>query len=183
MIRYLGNSTINWTEVIKDLELQSPAEIGPKHKEGDPIPGLDKVINLWKDAEYKTLGEGGTVGWDMFYPGQNFDTDIVDQFIKEFNLQEIISKVHSAWISRIHPGHFAPMHWDVQDDEEKLAFQPDIVRFHCHISPPQFGHIFIVEDQCFYNQQQGASYQWTSRKAWHAGTNCGLKPKYLFNLW
>jgi hypothetical protein len=183
MIKYLGNSKIDWTTVIRDLESQAPAEIGPKHKEGDPIPGLKEVVNLWNNAEYKTVAQGGTVGWDMFYPGQNFDADIVDQFINEFNLKELIPKVHTAWISRIHPGHFAPMHWDVQDNEEQLATEPDYVRFHCHIGAPEFGHIFIVDNECLYNQTQGSSYQWDSRKAWHAGTNCGLVPKYIFNLW
>jgi hypothetical protein len=183
MIKYLGNSSIDWASVIKDLEAQVPAEVGPKHKEGDPIPGLGEVIDLWNNAEYKTLEHGGTVGWDMFYPGQNFDSKIIDQFIDEFNLHKLIPTVHTAWISRIHPGHFAPMHWDVQDNESQLATQPDYVRFHCHMGTPEFGHVFIVDDQCLYNQTQGASYQWDSRKAWHAGTNCGLVPKYIFNLW
>jgi hypothetical protein len=51
------------------------------------------------------------------------------------------------------------------------------------MSKPQFGHIFIVENNCLYNQEQGATYKWSGRKLWHAGTNCGLVPKYIFNIW
>jgi hypothetical protein len=69
------------------------------------------------------------------------------------------------------------------DNEEELSTQPDRIRFHCHIMPPTWGHVLIVDNQCFYNQPIGSVYKWSSRKLWHAGTNCGLVPKYLFNIW
>ncbi len=178
MIRYIGNcsSLINWDLVIKDLEDQQPAYIGPKHKQGDPIPELTEVTDLWNRAGYKTVKEGGTVAWDMFFPGDNFDPKLLDRFADFVGAPGYTT----AWISRIWPGHFAPQHWDVNDNESAL---PDIRRFHCHIGHPEFGHVFIADQQCFYNQAQGATYEWSSRKLWHAGTNCGLTPKYILNFW
>lgn len=169
MIEYVGVCPIDWQQLINHLETQQPY-IGPKHKEGDNIPGLNEVTDLWKKAGY-----GPTVQWDMFYPGDHFDNKIVEEFAKWVG----ITSYTNAWVSRIHPGYFAPQHWDVQDNEPL----PDTIRYHCHMSKPQFGHILIVEDKCLYNQEQGTVYKWNSRKAWHAGTNCGLVPKYIFNIW
>jgi len=90
---------------------------------------------------------------------------------------------NTAWISRIHPGKMAPLHWDVHDNEAQFMLEPDKIRFHCHITQPAFGHAVLVDNQCFYNQPQGATYKWDSRRYWHAGVNAGLGPKYLFNFW
>jgi len=169
MITFVGICPINWQLLITHLETQTP-HIGPKHKASDNIPGLSEVTDLWNKAGY-----GSSVQWDMFYPGEHFDNKIVEQVVEWTGMQSYTN----AWVSRIHPGYFAPIHWDVQDDEPL----PDTVRFHIHMSTPQFGHVFIAENTCFYNQQQGATYKWTSRKSWHAGTNCGLVPKYIFNIW
>lgn len=169
MIEYKGSCPIDWQQLIEHLETQTP-EVGPKHKAGDNIPGLKEVTDMWDKAGY-----GTSVQWDMFYPGIHFNNNIVEQFVKWSGL----TSYTNAWVSRIHPGYFAPIHWDVQDDEPL----PDTVRYHVHMSKPQFGHIFIAEDTCLYNQPQGSVYKWSSRKAWHAGTNCGLVPKYIFNIW
>ena len=59
----------------------------------------------------------------------------------------------------------------------------DKLRYHCHIGKPVPGHIFIAHDRALYNQPQGTTYCWKSRKLWHAGSNVGLEPKYLLNLW
>ena len=186
MIKYLGNSSdiIDWNEVIAGLERcghdSHPGPFsGPTHKAGDPIPRLNEVTDLWIKAGYKSIEEGGTVQWDMFFPGIHFDQSIVDKFAKQYNIEQY----EDAWISRIHPGRFAPIHWDVNDDEAMLLALPDRKRWHCHIGKPEFGHIFVVADQCLYNQEQGAAYEWDDRRYWHAGTNCGVVPKYLFNLW
>lgn len=180
MIKLVGVcDTINWDQVIADIADQKPAYIGPKHKAGDPIPGLDEVTDLWNRAGYKTPDQGGTVSWDMFFPGVNFEQSIADKFAEYIGLESI----NSCWISRIHPGFFAPIHWDVNDNEAEYDKQPDKLRWHCHIGKPAFGHVFIAEDKCLYNQPQGTTYQWSSRKLWHAGTNCGLTPKYILNIW
>lgn len=180
MIKHIGIcDIIDWNDLIKQLENTSPTYVGPSHKEGDPIPGLEEVTDIWKRANFKTVHEGGNVGWDMFVSGHSFSKEIPEKFCEFVGLKSY----NSCWISRIHIGHFSPWHWDVNDDEVELSRRTDIRRFHCHISPPAHGHILIVENQCFYNQQQGSVYEWPSRKSWHAGMNSGLTPKYLFNIW
>lgn len=184
-VEYVGNcgpsvgDIIDWRKVISDIEHQTPAYIGPSHKRGDTIPGLDDVINKWDTAGYKLFRDGGTVEWDMFLPDVNFPKEIVDKFAEFVGIEQW----SSAWISRINQGRMAPYHWDVHDDEEKLKLEPDRIRFHCHIGEPEFGHVLIVEDQVFYNQPRGSVFKWSSRTLWHAGINIGLKPKYLFNFW
>ncbi len=181
MIKRIGNCAdiIDWDSVIRHIEHQQPAYVGPSHKEGDPIPGLDGVTDMWKRAGLKTVKEGGTVEWDMFLVGVNFDQSVADKFAEFVG----IDNYNSCWISRINIGRFSPWHWDVHDNEIELSKRTDIKRFHCHIGKPAHGHILIVEDKCFYNQPQGEVYQWPARTSWHAGMNCGLVPKYLFNIW
>ena len=111
----------------------------------------------------------------MFIPGKQFDQSIVDAWNEFYGLD-----CKNVWISRIHPGRFAPIHWDVHDNEESI---PDCPRYHCHIGSPQWGHIFIAGNETFYNIPQGATYEWVDRKIWHAGTNCGVVPKYIWNAW
>lgn len=176
-VSYIGNCKhINWDSVIADCANTAPAYIGPSHKRGDTVPGLDPILDMWDAAEYKTVAEGGTVGWDMFLPGQQFDQSVIDKFVEFFE----IPSYKTAWISRINIGRFAPIHWDVHDDEATLG---DSRRYHCHIGKTEWGHVFIAEDKCFYGEEQGSTYRWDSRRYWHAGTNCGITPKYLLNLW
>ena len=40
-----------------------------------------------------------------------------------------------------------------------------------------------LSNETFYNIPQGATYEWVDRKIWHAGTNCGTVPKYIWNAW
>jgi hypothetical protein len=186
MIKFLGNCShiIDWDDVIANLErcdyTSDPGPFsGPEHKEGDDIPLLDEVVALWKKAGYRSTLEGGTVEWDMFFPGDHFDKSVVDKFVEFYKIE----KYDSAWISRLNPGKFSPWHWDVNNEEEKMLALPDRPRWHCHISKPAFGHVFVCEEHVFYGKQQGDAFEWDNRRRWHAGSNCGLVPKYQFNLW
>jgi hypothetical protein len=113
----------------------------------------------------------------MYLPINDFDKVIVDTFCNIVKIDCL-----SAWISRVRPGHFVPQHWDANDNEEVYNKIDNIVRFSCHISPPSFGHIFLLEDQLLYNQPQGTIVKWPSRTSWHGSFNIGLKNKYLFNI-
>lgn len=179
MIEFVGNCShiIDWQEVVDDLTNQTPGYIGPRHREDDPIKGISDIALLWKNAGYKLLHENGTAGWDMFFPNVNFSESIVNKFSEFVGINPI-----NAWISRVNPGMVAPWHWDANDNEEEYETIVGIKRFSCHISKPSPGHVFIVEDHCFYDQKQGDVYLWPSRKSWHGGANCGLVPKYLFNI-
>lgn len=186
MIKFLGNSNdiFKWDEVIAQLEQcgfdTNPGPFyGPTHKEGDNIPRLNEITSLWKEHGYRPVEEGGTVQWDMFFPGIHFDQSIVDKFIELYEVKEY----NSAWISRVHPGKMAPIHWDINDNEAEFYKLPDKPRWHAHISKPAFGHVFVLENELLCNREQGDVFWWDSRRLWHSGMNMGLVPKYQFNLW
>jgi hypothetical protein len=181
MLKYVGNcsSLINWNEVIKDCENTQPHYVGPSHKRGDNLPGLDAILDMWDAADLKVANNGGTIEWDMFLPGHQFDHTVVNKFCEFAG----IDYYKTAWISRVNIGRIAALHWDVHDDEDELSKVSGIRRFHCHIGKPEFGHVLIVENQCLYYQEQGNTYEWANRTDWHAGGNSGFAPKYLFNIW
>jgi hypothetical protein len=180
-MKYIGNclSIIDWDLVIKDCENTSPKYLGPSHSRQDNLPGLQEILDLWDLGGYKLSKDGGTVGWDMFIAGEQFDIAVVDKFCEFFE----IDSYKSAWISRVNVGRVVPLHWDINDEETELSKLSNLKRFHCHIGKPHHGHVLIVENQCLYWQEQGSTYEWVSRKSWHAGANGGLVPKFLFNLW
>lgn len=184
MKNFVGNCNhiIDWNAVIASIENQEPAYIGPRHKEGDvKAVGLNEVADVWNKAGYVPAYNGGNAGWDMFFPGHNFDQDVVTKFAEFVG----VPGVTNAWIARIRPGYVAPWHWDVTDDETTLSSKKDTIRFHCHIQTPEdsLGHSLILEDEIFYREQQGAVYKWPHRKSWHGASNCGIKPFYTFQFW
>jgi hypothetical protein len=176
MTEYIGNCNhiINWNKVIDDCDKSSA-----QNRPALDIKGIEEVSTPLLKAGYKTKSEGGTASWDMYYPEKNFSIEVVEQFCNFVGLKKYIS----AWISRVLPGDVAPWHWDIYENEKSLPPENTISRFHCHISAPEPGHVLIVENNCLYNQTQGAVYKWPSRKSYHAGSNCGLVPKYVFNIW
>jgi len=180
MIKFVGNTKkiFNWNNVIADLELQTPNFVGPSHSREDKLPGLDEILDMWGNFPIDYQKNGGEIGWDMFIPEQNFDKKLLDDFADFVGLTEY----NGGWISRLNPGMIVPLHWDVQDNENDIKNKV-FKRYHCHISPPEWGHVFFVEGVPFVQQDQGNVYKWNSRKLWHAGNNVGWKPKYLLNFW
>jgi hypothetical protein len=87
-----------------------------------------------------------------------------------------------VFVSEIKPGRMAPWHFDIDPNEEENKKKGNLIRFHLHLSKPENGHVFIVEKEIFYNIPQGNVYRWNNLSAWHAGTNCGIVPKYLFSF-
>jgi hypothetical protein len=181
MLEYVGNckDVIDWHSVIESIEDQQSAYIGPRHDVGHHVSGVEEVAKPLREAGYKMKHEGGNASWDMYLPGTNFDKKIAEKFCEWVGMSSYIN----AWISRVKPGDVAPWHWDITDDEKTLEHKKEIVRYHCHISPPAPGHVLIVEDHCLYNQETGATWKWPKRTSWHAGSNAGLVPKYIFNIW
>lgn len=180
-LKFVGNCShiIDWDTVIKDCENATPEYVGPSHSKEDNLPGLTEIITMWDNAGYKLAKDGGTIEWDMFMPGKQFDQSVVEQFCKFVGL----TSYTTAWVSRINVGRTTAMHWDVHDREVELSKLPDPLRYHCHIGRPQPGHVLLVDKECLYSQEQGATYLWPSRKSWHGGANAGFGPKYLFNIW
>ena len=179
MYKIIGNCSkeIDWQAVINLLEITEPEYIGPRHRANDDIIGIDEIVKKWDDSGYVLYEDGGNAQWDMFIPGNQFDHNIVDYFCHIVGI-----KCLSAWISRVRPGNFVPQHWDANDNEEYYNSMDKIVRFHCHIGTPEFGHIFLLEDQIITGLEQGTIVQWPDRKSWHGSCNLGIKNKYLFNI-
>lgn len=173
-INYIGNcsSIINWSDIINQIKDQEPGYVGPRQNWDDPE--IKFIADVWKAAGYKPVREGGSAEWSMYFPEQHFSIDVVEQFaifagMKSWN---------SAWISKVLPGHCAPWHVDLQVPNK---CKPD--RIHCHIDTPDSGHILIIDDQHILNPKQGDTYRWTDTKLWHAASNIGKKPNYLFNIY
>lgn len=180
MSKYIGNCNhcIDWNSLILTLSTASPAYTGPRHSGADDIIGIKDIQKKWDDAGYVLHSSNGSAGWDMFFPGKQFEVSYVSRFAEFVGMR----KVESAWVSRVNPGMMTPLHWDANDSEEEYAKLPDMARFSCNISSPQAGHVLVVDDECLYMQPQGSVWQWNSRKSWHAGANFGYTPKYLFNI-
>lgn len=170
--------TIDWTALIKSLENQKPAYVGPRHDVGDPVPGVDEVVGNLRKAGYTHGLDGGSASWDMFLPFTNFSEEIALEFAAWAGLDGYTN----CWISRILPGYMAPWHWDVTDDENTLKYE-NHVRYHVNIGEYDPAHVFIIEDVCLHGQPQGATWKWPSRTSYHCGMNGGLSAKYLFNFW
>ena len=179
MCEYIGKcDTIDWNALLETLKDQEPAYVGPRHRAGDPAPGIDDVAKMWDNAGYKMVVDGGSAGWDMLLPGINFPVEIALDFAKWVGLDNYTN----CWISRIHPGNVAPWHWDVTDDEATLN-KTVKHRYHCLINKPEPGHVLLVEDKAFYMGDQGSVWKWPDRKSWHGAANCGFTPWYSFHFW
>lgn len=180
MTNFFGNCNhlINWDQVIKEIESNEPAYVGPRHREGDPVEGVDEVVGNLRKAGYRARTDGGNAGWDMYIAGVNFD----DRVVKKFSEFVGLDGYTNAWIARVLPGDMAPWHWDITDDEETLS-KANPIRYHCHIQPSINGHLLVVENDFFYNTKQGDVFKWPNRKSWHCAANCSYVPFYIFNFW
>lgn len=132
-----------------------------------------EVIELWDHAGYDLK----QIEWYDYYPGTHIDIEIEQKFAELIN---VIPR--RTFISELYPGRCVPYHWDVEDNEKEWLAQGSLERYVCFIDKPQVGHAFILEDEMFYNIDQHNVYQWDNYRNWHAGTNCGSEPYYLFHM-
>jgi hypothetical protein len=182
--KFIGNCSkvINWDEVIAILLSQTASTIAPMFGIGyndDCLPDeiarsddFQENLKLWKNAGYKSVNEGGSAEWHMFYPGVNFDESIVNKFVNFFK----IPIVNRCWISMILPGKCAPWHVD------QHILPKNSPRYHCHIGNHDIGHVLMIDNDYFIKTNQGDTYLWNDVYAWHSGFNAGRTPKFLFNL-
>jgi len=174
--KFIGNCNHleDWDTLIKTLSVNDGISITP-----DPIkwkldtPGYTEIYKNWNDAKFNTQA----IEWINYYPGVHYSNDVT---LKLSNYLKMIPL--RSWISRINPGYFAPWHWDVDDNELEYLKKGYPKRISCFIEKPVHGHIFIVEDEYLFNQEQGTIYQWADYKNWHSGINAGLTPKYMLHL-
>ncbi len=177
------NHIINWNSIIKDLLSQTASTIGPtirKKSKGKYIPEITsneehliKTKQIWKESGYRSVTEGGSAEWHMYFPGLNFDQCVIDKFVDFYEIETY----HDSWISMIMPGRCAP--WHIDQYKEKNNIQ----RYHCHIGEAETGHVFMIQNDYYVNIKQGSTYQWNNIFYWHAGFNAGERPKFLLNLY
>lgn len=174
---------IDWQSLINDLSSQIPGTHAPV--QGIGYKGVNqpevisrpkdwkKTLKLWENSGYKNTAAGGNSEWLMFYPGLNFDEKIVEVYCDFLNITDI----NSCWISMIRPRMMAP--WHIDQHDIKNSNQD---RYHTHIGTSEMGHIFMIDEDYFINQTQGATYKWNDVYAWHAGINGGKNNKFMLNL-
>ena len=161
---------IDWKNVIDTLQgPASPAYI--KIEDWAKKKDYNEIHKLWVDADMNIAG----VRVSNYEPEQ-IDSSVIPIMEKFLGLTHI-----ESWISKIDPGCMAPYHWDF--DNPAIATLPrEPKRFSVHISEFVFGHVFIVEDKICYNYKLGDVIEFPYFRAWHAGANLGLVPKYMYHF-
>lgn len=184
MPKYFGNSLnlIDWDEIVEicknrnDGDFNSVTTVVDRSEataEGDLLDSYRGIIDTWETAGYN-LSE---IIWYDYYPGIHFDLKIQDTFA-----DLVSADPRRVFISEVYPGRNVPYHWDVEDKEEEWLAEGSLKRWVCFIDKPKFGHVLILEDECFYNIAQHEIYEWDNYRSHHAGTNCGSEPYYLFHF-
>jgi hypothetical protein len=165
----------NWDHLINSLPLDQG---DPKTPNGsfylNTDGRFDQMITAWKSAGYD---KSDSVEWINYYPSKHFTNDVVKEFEKWSN-----TSCARCWISRIRPGKMAPLHQDIDDHLEEYLAKGQLIRYNVFISEPSIGAVFICNDQVYHLQPQGTVIKWDHYMDWHAGTNCGLKDKFMFNF-
>jgi hypothetical protein len=166
--------SIEWNDIINEIKFKEGASITPSFDKWN----LDnseyiKIYNMWKEANFNI----SSIKWINYYPEEHFPQTVIDCLSLHLNVS-----VLRAWISRIDPGFFAPWHWDVDDKEHEYLEKGYPKRFSCFIEEPDNGHLFVIGDECFYNQPQGTIVEWGDYKDWHCGSNAGITPKFMLHL-
>jgi hypothetical protein len=174
---------IDWERVIEEIQphegdsnsVTSVIDRSEAEAVGDQnlLSAYRNIISTWETAGYDLK----QIQWNDYYPGEHFDIEVQHIFEKMFN---IIPR--RVFVSEVFPGRCVPYHWDVEDHEKEWLEEGKLVRYVCFIDKPKFGHVLMLEDQCFYNIQQHELYQWDNYRSHHAGTNCGSEPYYLFHF-
>lgn len=138
------------------------------------LDGYNEIYKLWKDCNFNE----SSMAWYNYYPNADFDAEIVDDIAFYLRLEG----VHRAWISRIDPGYYAPLHWDVDDNELKYLTKGPIKRYTITLNQPTLGHIFIVGKDHLYEVPIGSIFKWNDHREWHIGINGGIKSKFTLHV-
>lgn len=178
MKSYIGNCSnkFNCDQLINEILKHN---VTPSH--GHMV--LDENNPFYKDYIEQTemLKKAGydeqSVEYRHYQSGLHFSEDYTNA------ISELVSaKPIMCWISEIRPGKCTPWHWDINPWEQEHKQLGNLVRYFCFLSKPQPGHIFVTEEDVYYNEPQGSIYKYSNIHSWHAGSNVGLTPKFLLTL-
>jgi hypothetical protein len=184
MSKYFGTTLdkIDWDPIVKLCQdsntgdynsVTTVVDRSESTAEGSLLNSYRGIIDTWNNAGYD-LSE---IFWYDYYPGNHFDYEICSIFSDIVNADP-----RRVFVSEVYPGRNVPYHWDVEDKEDEWLAEGALKRWVCFIDKPKFGHVFILEDECFYNISQHEIYEWNSYRSHHAGTNCGSESYYLFHF-
>lgn len=148
---------------------------GPMDLDDDDLFYEDHIEQkeLAKKAGYT---QNDSIEFIHYYPETHFGNWFIDLFEKQVNARHLLS-----FVSEIHPGKCAPWHWDINPWLNDYP-EGDIRRYVCFIDKPKPGQAFMLEDRCFYMEEQGSIYAYPSLTSCHAGFNAGLETKFLFTF-
>jgi len=170
----ISQDLIDWNSIIDHLESRKGVRISNDPSIWDlSNPKYLDIKTRWDDPKFNA----NSIEWINYYPEIDFSKTITNQ-ISDF----LSVKPHRSWISRINPGYFAPWHWDVDDHEDQYLKYGEILRYNIFISNPTPGQIFILENNYYFDQEQGTILKWKNHRQWHCGINASFVPKYMFNL-
>ena len=187
MTQYIGNTNnlIDWDNVIAqcqqvegdkntvaaiDFRVSSDTEM----YDAELLSSYKEVQSLWQSGKY----DFNDIVWHDYYPGQHYGIEVQDIMAELTQCKPL-----RVFISEVAPGRNVPYHWDVEDKEVEWLKKYDLLhRYVCFIDKPQTGHVLILNDECFHNVKRGEIYKWDHYRDYHAGTNCGFTPQYLFHF-
>jgi hypothetical protein len=185
-MKYVGNCSeiINWDLVINKIKNRPGERIGNTKEifDDNGLPNETRPDHYAQTMLLRTAGyhTGDSIEWLNYYPIKDFNQKVEKMFATFVDVKPICS-----WISSIRPGKCIPYHWDFDygKKDKKISQNRDrVVRYTCHIGDPKFGHVFATDDHCFYNEDNGNTYEWDNLDVFHGGSNFGLEPKFLFNF-
>ena len=174
---------VDWDKVIADIQHHAgdhntvtsvvDRSEGQHNQDESKLSEYRGIISTWQKAGYDLT----QIEWWDYYPGEHFDIKVQHVFEQMFSITP-----RRVFISEVMPGQCVPYHYDVEDKEAEWLEQGGLVRYVCFIDKPQFGHVLILEDECLYNVKTHEVYKWDNYRSFHAGTNCGTTPYYLFHF-
>lgn len=180
MAKYYGNlnEVVNTKEFLSSLgegqyELcylyDEHGEVKPEFLE---TVQRENVLN-WKRAGYPDPICNGVIHCPHF--------DFPEKYLYAINKYLGIIADRCA-ISVTKPGQVIAPHTDVDGREEELRKFGELKGFHIHLGAPVPGHVFMIEDQSYYLQQDGAVYEWDQWDSPHSGANAGLETRYIIAI-
>ena len=159
---------IDWDDVIENLKDGSVVTVDPD-RWNMANPEYKKILNLWQENNFNI----NSVKWINFYDTKEIET-ILSKQLEVTPLR--------SWISCLEPGWITGYHYDIDDNEQEYLKYGKIKRYSIFVSKPNLGHIFILDKEYHFNNDQGKILEWNNYKDWHSGINAGLANKYMFHL-
>lgn len=138
------------------------------------------------DAKEKT--QKANLKLKEFYGDHNcWSVSWTDNWYKDIVPQSILDKLDvgyplSAVVRKQNPGNFVPPHRDTFKslffEQDPSAKPNDVLRMWIPLEDYQFGQVFFVEDQVFYNWKAGDVYVFPAY-AYHSSANAGEHPRHV----